>query len=152
MTSLDIVIREVASKNGVGLRKDDQVMTLPTIMNRIIEDHTKGLAERQAEMLGKMAEKIEEMAIQVDQDSRRNAEKGLNAILEIARNNVSQIMTAGADEMVKKVNTEMLAVLAQHRADVAALERSLRRLRKVIGLSIVAVLVTAVVVCIVVLA
>lgn len=122
-TDLDRVIREAAVKNGVGLRKDDPVMTLVTIMNTIIDDQKVGLSEQQKVLLVHFAEKVEESLSRINVDMKENAERSVNAAATYAKDMLPKVMTAGASEAVKAAKGELASMLHDFHCTVASFKQ-----------------------------
>jgi hypothetical protein len=121
---LDAVIAEAARKNGVGLRRDDPVLVLVTIMNRIGEDQRAELEKA----LERSRLRHEELADKWRRDALAAAETILNASLEAARRNLSSGLSEGAENLVSLLRREAEAMLAHQRAEAKATLREFRRL------------------------
>lgn len=125
-TDLDAVIKEVAQKNGIGLRKDDPIMSLVTIMNRIIDDQKEGLTEQQKRLLVNFAEKLEESLQRVSGEVKGTTEKSLNAVVDYAKNLFPKIMASGANEVVQLSKGEMAKVMFGFNCELTSFKSWLR--------------------------
>lgn len=115
MTDMDEVIAEVARKNGVGLREDDLVMTLVTIMNRITNDQTIAMKKT----LEEYQRSHEQIAHRWRQDATDRAEQILNAALKASREAMSKGMTEGAAQVIALIRDETNRALALQEARLA---------------------------------
>ena len=77
MNKFDAVIQEIAIKHGVVLSKDDPILILQTMNDRLIEESRKA----QAVMLAQFREEIEHISSQWRADAKDKAEKMLNISL-----------------------------------------------------------------------
>ncbi|MFO3471965.1 conjugal transfer protein TraM [Legionella pneumophila serogroup 1] len=74
---LDKAIQEIAIKHGVALSKDDPILILQTMNDRLIEE----TRQAQAEMLARFREEMEAISSRWKDDAKEKAEKVLNAAL-----------------------------------------------------------------------
>lgn len=122
-TDLDAVIRNVAKKNGVGLRKDDPVMALVTIINQLTEDQQAGVVAA----LEKYREVHRDLALRWQADAARAANKILNAALDAGREELSKGMSAGAAQVVQIVTEANASTLAEQRKEAEKLIGGMKR-------------------------
>ncbi|HAT1749723.1 TPA: conjugal transfer protein TraM [Legionella pneumophila] len=73
----DTVMQEIAVKHGVVLSKDDPILILQTMNDRLIEE----TRQAQAAMLTQFREEMEGISSQWKDDAKEKAEKVLNAAL-----------------------------------------------------------------------
>ncbi|MHA3281330.1 conjugal transfer protein TraM [Legionella pneumophila] len=73
----DKILQEIAIKHGVVLGKDDPILILQTMNDRLIEE----TRQAQAEMLAQFREEMEAISSQWKDDAKENAERVLNAAL-----------------------------------------------------------------------
>ena len=69
------VVQDIAVKHGVVLGKDDPILILQTINQRLLEENRKA----QQEMLAQFKEEMENISSQWKNDANEKAEKVLNA-------------------------------------------------------------------------
>lgn len=131
-TDMDAIIKNVAVRNGAGLKKSDAVMQLVTVMDSIIESHTNQLAEHQKALLVSYAEKMEEALLRVTQDMNNSTKSSVNAVTEYAKGILPQIMTAGATEAVKAAKGELSTMLMEF----SILLESFKHAIKVCGIAV----------------
>lgn len=122
-TDLDEVIKTVAVRNGAGLKKTDAVIQLVTVMDTIIDSHTRELAEQQKALLVGFAEKIEESLLRIDTDMKENTGRSVNAVTEYAKDILPKVMTAGATEAVKAAKGELTAMIYDFHNSVESFKR-----------------------------
>lgn len=124
MTDLDTIIKKAAVHNGVGLRKDDPVMVLVTIMNTLIDDMKETLPEQQKRLLVNFAEKVEDSLQRLNTDMKGNTERSVNAVTDYAKGILPKVMTSGAAEAVKAAKSELSTMLADFDTTVGAFKRT----------------------------
>lgn len=95
----DGAIQEIAIKHGVVLSKDDPILILHTMNNRLIEE----TRQAQAVMLAQFREEIENISSQWKNDAKIKAEKVLNAALASSK----EAMTKLSQEYTRKSAQEM---------------------------------------------
>lgn len=78
---LNDTIQAIAVKHGVMLSKDDPILILQTMNDRLLEDTRKA----QEAMLKQFREEIEQIASQWKDDARKKAEKILNSALSVSK-------------------------------------------------------------------
>lgn len=123
MTDIKDVVRDAALKNRVGLKDDDPVMVLVTIMNRIALDWQDCL---NAALEGYKNEH-EMLAARWRKDATKRAEIVLNAALAAGREAMAKGMSEGAEKV-------MLLLQKEAREDIRlALMEQKAELRKATG-------------------
>ncbi|MCC8108312.1 MAG: hypothetical protein LIQ30_04550 [Planctomycetes bacterium] len=125
-TRLEDVIRDAALKNRVGLREDDPVMVLVTIMNRIAEDQT---ANSTAAMENHRTI-FQEIALAWRTDATERANQILNAALDAGRKAMAKGMTEGGTKVMALVRDETESMLSEMAAASARMERAMEAHRK----------------------
>jgi len=130
---IEEVIREIAAKHGIAVSRDDPILVLQTINNRLLQDS----ANAQRAMLEKYKEELEDIAHRWGDDSKAKAEKVLNAALTASKEAMLQTMQDGATAMAVTVKQEIDAAFGR-------LTRDLRETRRLSFLNIVAATVTVV--------
>ncbi|STX50146.1 conjugal transfer protein TraM [Legionella busanensis] len=84
----DEAIQEIALKHGVVLSKDDPILVLQTMNERLIEENRQA----QVAMLAKFREEIEDIASQWKDDAKDKAEKVLNSALEGSKEVMARLL------------------------------------------------------------
>ncbi len=102
MTDIKDVVRDAALKNRVGLKDDDPVMVLVTIMNRIALDWQDCL---NAALEGYKNEH-EMLAARWRKDATKRAEIVLNAALSAGREAMAKGMSEGAEKVLLLLQKE----------------------------------------------
>lgn len=115
MSSADDLIREIAVRHGTALGRDDPILILHTLNERLLADNAKAGEA----LLGRFQEELEALAGRWDAASKQRAEKVLNAALTAAQNAMKDVMTAGAGETAAVVRREVEQALAQWQAPLA---------------------------------
>jgi len=106
---IEELIREIAVKHGIAVARDDPILVLQTINNRLLQDSAKA----QQAQLDSYKEELEALALRWSNDAREKAERILNASLAASKEAMGQIMQAGADTAVASVRQQVDVVLSQ---------------------------------------
>ena len=103
----DGAIQEIAVKHGVVLSKDDPILILQTMNDRLIEE----TRHAQATMLALFREEIESISSQWRDDAKGKAEKILNAALMGSKEAMSRLLqesTSESFQAMKKMISDAL--------------------------------------------
>ncbi len=111
---LEELIKEIAVKHGIAVSRDDPILVLQTINNRLMQDSSKA----QQAQLDRYKEELEEIALRWGNDAKSKAERILNASLIASKEAMGQIMQEGAKATAASVRTEVDASLAQVAAPI----------------------------------
>lgn len=128
------LIREIAAKHGIAVARDDPILVLQTINNRLLRDG----ARAQQEQLDRHKEELEALTVRWHHDAKGMAERILNASLAASRNTMEQVMEQGARESAAAMRSECDAALAH-------LDGPVHAARRIAILNIVASCITVVV-------
>lgn len=93
----DEMIKAVAVKHGIAIGRDDPIMVLQTINDRLMEES----ASSQKEILDHFKGEIEEIAHRWGEDAKNKAERTLRAALEASQ----EVMAQSLGEVVQEVAT-----------------------------------------------
>lgn len=102
------IIQDIAIKHGVAIGKDDPVLILHTMNEKLLEENRKA----QQELLTQFKEEMESIASQWKDDAKEKAEKIINAALAGGKEVMATMLqesTKGSVLTVKKVIEESLA-------------------------------------------
>ncbi|TID99894.1 conjugal transfer protein TraM, partial [Legionella pneumophila] len=89
-------IQDIAVKHGVVLGKDDPVLILQTMNERLLEENRKA----QQDMLTHFKEEMEDISSQWKDDAKEKAEKVLNAALASSKEAMDKILRETTSEFV----------------------------------------------------
>ncbi|HDO8005114.1 conjugal transfer protein TraM [Legionella pneumophila serogroup 1] len=89
-------IQYIAGKHGVVLGRDDPVLILQTMNDRLLEENRKA----QQEMLTQFKEEMESISSQWKVDAKDKAEKVLNAALASSKEAMNKILREATNESV----------------------------------------------------
>lgn len=117
---VDEIIREVAGRHGIALGRDDPILVLQTINERLMQDSAAG----QQLMLERFKEEMEGVAYRWGDDARNKAERTLNAALTASREMMMKSMQEGAALASEVVRREAVAALTQLAAPVQEAKRA----------------------------
>lgn len=102
------LIREIATKHGIAVSRDDPILILQTINNRLLMDSAKA----QQVQLDQYKEELEALTLRWSNDAKGKAERILDASLLAAKDAMSQLMEEGAKSSARLVAAEIELALA----------------------------------------
>jgi hypothetical protein len=106
---VDDLIGEVARKHGMAIGRDDPILVLQTINERLLQDSS---AAQQA-LLDAYKEELEALASRWSTDAADRADRILQAALASSRETVASIVAEAAMTTAASVQTEVDAALAR---------------------------------------
>lgn len=89
---IEEIIKEIAVKHGIAVGRDDPIMILQTINERLMQD----TAAAQQEILEQFKSELESVAFRWGEDAKAKAERTLNAALAASRDAMNKAMQEGA--------------------------------------------------------
>lgn len=95
----DTAIQEIAIKHGVVLSKDDPILILQTINDRLIQE----TRHAQAAMLAQFREEMEIISSQWTDDAKEKAEKMLNVALISSKEAMTRLLQEATNESVSVI-------------------------------------------------
>lgn len=108
------LIKEIAVKHGIAVSRDDPILVLQTINNRLMQDSSKA----QQVQLDQYKEELEAIALRWETDSKNCAERILNAALAAGKDSMHQDMQEAAKVTAAAVRTEIDQALARVSAPI----------------------------------
>lgn len=84
----DKILQEIAIKHGIVLGKDDPILILQTMNDRLIEE----TRQAQAEMLAQFREEMESISSRWKDDAKEKAEKILNSALSGSKDMMNRLL------------------------------------------------------------
>ena len=106
---IEALVKEIAAKHGIAVGRDDPIMILQTINERLIQDS----AAAQQDALDRFKEELESIAHRWREDARAKAERTLTTALAAGRAAMSKDMQAGAKAAALSARQEIDTALAQ---------------------------------------
>lgn len=128
---LENLRQEIFRVHGVSVGKDDPIMMLYTLNNRLL---TEG-AKAQEGQLEQFKSELEGIAFQWGNDAKDKAERILNAALSASKEAMANIMKANANEAAKAMQAELDKALKRAEAPVQSA-------RSLIALNVAASIIT----------
>lgn len=125
------LIKEIAAKHGIAVSRDDPILVLQTINNRLMQDSSKA----QQAQLDVYKEELEALALRWGNDAKGKAERILNASLSASKDAMGKIMEEGAKATAASVRAEIDAA-------VASIAKPIRAARRIGVLNVVASCIT----------
>lgn len=95
----DAAIQEIAVKHGVVLSKDDPILILQTMNDRLIEE----ARQAQAGMLAQFREEMENISSQWREDAKEKAEKIINAALAGTKETMARLLLESTNISVQSM-------------------------------------------------
>ena len=109
LQQIEELIREIATKHGLAVSRDDPILILQTINNRLLLDSAKA----QQLMLDRFKQELEDLALRWGEDARGRAERILNAALTASKESMEQAMDEMAKAAASTVAAEIDGALAR---------------------------------------
>ena len=104
---IEETIKEIAAKHGIAVGRDDPILILQTLNNRLMQASQKA----QQEMLDQYKSELEGISLRWSTDAKEKAERMLNASLDASKAAMERSMRAGAKEVVTTIKAEVDASL-----------------------------------------
>jgi hypothetical protein len=106
---IEAIIKEIAAKHGIAVGRDDPIMILQTINERLMRDS----AAAQQETLGRFKEELESIAHRWGEDAKSKAERTLSAALAASKDAMMKGMREGAKAAAASAREEVDTALEQ---------------------------------------
>jgi plasmid stabilization system protein ParE len=106
---IEALVKEIAAKHGIAVGRDDPIMILQTINERLMQDS----AAAQQDALDRFKEELESIAHRWGEDARAKAERSLTTALAAGRAAMAKDMQAGAKAAALSARQEIDTALAQ---------------------------------------
>lgn len=107
----DAAIQEIAVRHGVVLSKDDPILILQTMNDRLIEE----ARQAQAAMLTQFREEMESISSQWRDDAKEKAEKIINAALTGSKEAMARLLLESTNVSVQSMERMISDSLAEAR-------------------------------------
>jgi hypothetical protein len=102
---IEETIKEIAVKHGIAVGRDDPILILHTINERLIRDS----AAAQQEILDRFKEELEVIAHRWGDDAKNKAERTLNAAIATSKETMMNMMQEGALITTEAIRREVEA-------------------------------------------
>lgn len=113
------LIKEIAAKHGIAVSRDDPILVLQTINNRLMQDSSKA----QQAQLDQYKEELEALALRWGTDTKDKAERILNAALTASKDAMNKAMQENAKSTAATVRAEVDAALGRVAGQVKDAQR-----------------------------
>jgi hypothetical protein len=100
---IEAIIKEIAAKHGIAVGRDDPILILQTINEKLMQDS----AAAQQAILNTFKEELEDIAHRWGDDAKNKAERTLNAALFASREEMMKVMQEGAKVAAESVRREV---------------------------------------------
>jgi hypothetical protein len=128
---IEETIKEIAAKHGIAVGRDDPILILQTINERLMQDS----ATAQQEILDRFKEEMEAITHRWGDDAKNKAERTLNAALMASRGAMMETMQDGAKAVAESLRREVESTTTR-------LASSIRESRRVAIMNLVAACMT----------
>lgn len=105
---IEELIKEIAAKHGIAVSRDDPILVLQTINNRLMIDSSKA----QQAQLDQYKQELEGLALRWGNDAKDKAERILNAALSSSKEAMSKKMMEDVTAAASAVRAEVDIALA----------------------------------------
>jgi len=116
---LEEIIREIATRHGIAVSRDDPILVLQTINNRLLLDSAKA----QQVMLDRYKGELEALAGRWGNDAKERAERILNASLTASKEAMGHMLDEVANAAAVKVGVEIDGALTRLAAPIRVARR-----------------------------
>lgn len=99
---IEETIKEIAAKHGIAVGRDDPILILQTINDRLMQESM----EAQQNLLNTFKSELEEIAHRWGEDAKNKAERTLNAALTASKDAMQKGMQQGAVKAVEVMQRE----------------------------------------------
>ena len=103
---IEETIKAIAVRHGIAVSRDDPILVLQTINDRLLKDSHSA----QQEILDHFKSELEEIAQRWGDDARNKAERTLNAALTASRDAMLEAMQAGGEKAAEIIQREIQAL------------------------------------------
>lgn len=135
LDKIDQSIQDIAVKHGVILGKDDPILILQTMNNRLLEENRKA----QQDLLTQFKEEMEGISFQWKDDAQIKAEKILNTALIASKESMTRLLQQITNESVQT----MKKIISDSLAEAHDLAQQTRKFSRFALLSSAAILIMA---------
>lgn len=97
------LVQEIATRHGVLIGKDDPILILQTMNQKLLEEH----ASSQDALLGQFKSCLEEMLARQNHESKDKSERMLNASLLAARESAQLLLQETTESVRSAMNKEL---------------------------------------------
>lgn len=104
---IEETIKEIAAKHGIAVSRDDPILILQTINDRLMKDS----AQAQEELIDRFKEELEALAHRWSADAKARAERVLNVALAASKNAMIKGMEVGAQAAADQVRAGVEPVI-----------------------------------------
>ncbi|CAI10580.1 MULTISPECIES: conjugal transfer protein TraM [Aromatoleum] len=116
---IESIIKEIAAKHGIAVGRDDPILVLQTINERLMQDS----AVAQQETLDRFKEELESIAQRWGEDAKSKAERTLNAALTASKETMMKGMQEGTKAAAESARCEVEAAVGRLAGSVRASQR-----------------------------
>lgn len=116
----DALIREIAVKHGIAVSRDDPILVLQTINQRLLEDS----ARAQQSQLDQFQAELDALSLRWGNDARARAERTVHVALVASQESLALALSTSASATTAVLRAETDSILTRLAAPVATLRRT----------------------------
>lgn len=117
--ALEALIQEIATQHGRALARDDPILLLHTLHQRLLEDSRQA----QQALLDQYQQELESLSTRWSLDARDKAERTLNAALTASKNAMAQAMQDASNRCAMAIRAEMALAMERIAATLQDAQR-----------------------------
>lgn len=137
-SNVDDLIREIAARHGIAVGRDDPILILQTVNERLMRESV----DAQKDLLARFAQELEAVAHRWEDDAKGKAERIVNASLAATKAAMENIMQEGAAATASAMRREVDAGVVRIAASAAAGRRvAIMNIVAAVGTAVAAALV-----------
>jgi hypothetical protein len=116
---LDELIKDIAVKHGIAVGRDDPILILHTLNQRLLQNNQKA----QQALLEHYQSELEGMSLRWSTDAKAQAERLLNASLDVSKSAMERMLQSTAKETGTAIKAEVDVSLARFRCSMMSAHR-----------------------------
>ena len=134
MEKIEEIIKEIAIKHGIAIGRDDPILILHTLNERLLEQS----ADAQRQITHEFREELESAYHSWESNAKQTSEKVLNIVLNASKETLEKVVIEGGKTAAEVFSREVDAKLVQ-------IGTTMRTLRLLAIINVVAVVMTVLV-------
>lgn len=100
---IDKVIQQIASVHGVAVSKDDPIMILHTMNERLISDSKAA----QQELLGNFRSELEVIVSELSMAAKNHSDRVLNSTIQTSKTEISRVMEEQSNIIIERWKADL---------------------------------------------
>ena len=117
---MDEAIQQITSVHGVAVSKDDPIMILHTMNERLIQDSTAA----QQDLLDNFKSEIELSVSELSMAAKNHSDRVLNSTLESSKTQIARVMEEQSNMIIERWKADLNAGLQETSKTIATLRQT----------------------------